>query len=57
MVRGLVSLVINNFIYKNSHHTTYICAGAVADPETLAVARDVNVKLCVFWSSLQVFQI
>jgi hypothetical protein len=29
-----------NFIYKNSHHTTYICAGAVADPETLAVARD-----------------
>jgi hypothetical protein len=32
--------VINNFIYKKSHHTTYICAGAVADPETLAEARD-----------------
>ncbi len=32
--------VITNFIYKISHHTTYICAGAVADPEILAVARD-----------------
>jgi hypothetical protein len=32
--------VINNLFTKISHHTTFICAGAVVDPEGLAEARD-----------------
>ncbi len=32
--------VINNLFTKISHHTTFICAGAVVDPESLAAARD-----------------
>ncbi len=36
----LTFTVINNLFTKISHHTTYFCAGAVANPEVLAEARD-----------------